>query len=185
MILLGLILIVIAVGAGVALFLAASPVKDAVMLNFWGVTQVKVLPIGLLIAGAVLVLLLWLGWTLLRATVRRRARRRREAKEAVAEREALAERERVAAQQLHERQQQERIQQERQQPADAGTPVGPAAEGATATGRDVQERQGHDVRHRFGGLFGGGGDKDVHGVPDRREELPDGRGGHPGDRGRL
>lgn len=80
MIVLGLILIVLAVAAGALLFIATQPLTDPVALEALGV-QAKVLPLVLLIAGAAVLLLLWLGLVMVRGSVRRRARRRREAKE--------------------------------------------------------------------------------------------------------
>jgi hypothetical protein len=93
-IVLGLILIVIAVAAGGLLFIATQPLTDPVQLETpW--LQASVLPIVLLIAGAAVMLLLWLGLVMIRGSVRRKARRRRENKELErqAEREAQARRE--------------------------------------------------------------------------------------------
>ena len=93
MIVLGLILIVLAVAAGALLFVAAQPLTDPVSLEALGV-QAKVLPLVLLIAGAAVLVLLWLGLVMVRGSVRRKARRRRESKELAlqAEREAEARR---------------------------------------------------------------------------------------------
>ena len=88
MIVLGLILIVLAVAAGVLLFMATAPLTDPVELEALGV-KAEVLPLALLIAGAAVLLLLWLGLVMIRGSVRRKARRRREAKEL--ERQAQAE----------------------------------------------------------------------------------------------
>jgi hypothetical protein len=92
-IVLGLILIVLAVAAGALLFVAAQPLTDPVSLEALGV-QAKVLPLVLLIAGAAVMVLLWLGLVMVRGSVRRKARRRRESKELAlqAEREAEARR---------------------------------------------------------------------------------------------
>ena len=93
MIVLGLILIVLAVAAGAVLFIATQPLTDPVSLEALGV-QAKVLPLVLLIAGAAVLLLFWLGLVMVRGSVRRKARRRRESKELAlqAEREAEARR---------------------------------------------------------------------------------------------
>ena len=88
MIVLGLILIVLAVAAGVLLFMATAPLTDPVELEALGV-KAEVLPLALLIAGAAVLLLLWLGLVMIRGSVRRKARRRRETKEL--ERQAQAE----------------------------------------------------------------------------------------------
>lgn len=88
MIVLGLILIVLAVAAGVLLFMATAPLTDPVELEALGV-KAEVLPLALLVAGAAVLLLLWLGLVMIRGSVRRKTRRRREAKEL--ERQAQAE----------------------------------------------------------------------------------------------
>ena len=80
MILLGLILIVVAAGAGTLLFLAAQQATDPIRLEALGVSA-NVTPLALLIAGAAVVVLLWLGLLMVRGSIRRKARRRREAKE--------------------------------------------------------------------------------------------------------
>ena len=77
MILLGLILIVVAVGIGTLLVLATQPLTEPVALEAAG-WQVSVLPLALLIAGAAVLLLFWLGLVMIRGSVRRKARRRRE-----------------------------------------------------------------------------------------------------------
>jgi hypothetical protein len=90
-IVLGLILIVLAVAAGALLFVATQPLTEPVELEAVGV-QASVLPLVLLVAGATVMLLLWLGLVMIRGSVRRKTRRRREAKELErqAEREAEA-----------------------------------------------------------------------------------------------
>lgn len=95
MIVLGLILIVLAVAAGALLFIATQPLTDPVALEALGV-QAKVLPLVLLIAGAAIMLLLWLGFTMIRGSVRRKARRRRESKELERQAERDAEARRAA-----------------------------------------------------------------------------------------
>ena len=95
MIVLGLILIVLAVAAGALLFIATQPVTNQVALEALGV-QAKVIPLVLLIAGAAVMLLLWLGLVMVRGSVRRKARRRREAKELERHAQAEAEARRAA-----------------------------------------------------------------------------------------
>lgn len=81
MILLGLILVLIAVAAAVLLFLATDTLMTPIDLEAAGF-QVGMTPLALLIAGAAIMLLLWLGLAMIRGSVRRRSRPRREAKEA-------------------------------------------------------------------------------------------------------
>lgn len=95
MIVLGLILIVLAVAAGALLFIATQPLTDQVPLEALGV-QAKVIPLVLLIAGAAVMVLLWLGLVMVRGSVRRKARRRREAKELERQAQADAEARRAA-----------------------------------------------------------------------------------------
>ncbi|GAA2165063.1 hypothetical protein [Pedococcus bigeumensis] len=81
MIVLGLILVLLAVGAGVILFLATDSLTTPIDLELagysWGMT-----PLALLITGAAVLLLLWLGLAMIRASSKRRRRPAREAKEA-------------------------------------------------------------------------------------------------------
>lgn len=95
MIVLGLILIVLAVAAGALLFIAAQPLTGTVTLEALGV-QAKVLPLVLLVAGAAVMVLLWLGLVMVRGSVRRKARRRRESKELALQAERDAEARRAA-----------------------------------------------------------------------------------------
>ncbi len=104
MILLGLILIVLAIGAGAVLFIAASALTQTFDLEAYGFT-VGFQPLNLLLAGAGCMLLLWFGWAILVSSSRRRSRRRREAREAdrLANEERVA-RERAAEERLAEQQ---------------------------------------------------------------------------------
>lgn len=104
MILLGLILIVLAIGAGAVLIIAASPLHQTITLDAYGFS-VGFKPLNLLLAGAGCMLLLWFGWSILLNSSRRRSRRRREAREAdrLANEERLA-RERAAEERLAEQQ---------------------------------------------------------------------------------
>lgn len=104
MILLGLILIVLAIGAGAVLIIAASALHQTITLAAYGFS-VGFKPLNLLLAGAGCMLLLWFGWSILLNSSRRRSRRRREAREAdrLANEERLA-RERAAEERLAEQQ---------------------------------------------------------------------------------
>lgn len=81
MLVLGLLVVIVAIAAGVLLFLATQSLTTPVNLDAAGIS-VGMTPLALIIAGAVVLLLLWLGLALLRGSARRRARPRREAKEA-------------------------------------------------------------------------------------------------------
>jgi flagellar basal body-associated protein FliL len=80
-ILLGLILVLLAIAAGVLLFLATQSLSAPVDLDAAGY-QVGMTPLALLVTGAVVMLVFWLGLALIRGSVRRRRRPVREAKEA-------------------------------------------------------------------------------------------------------
>lgn len=81
MILLGLIIVLLAIAAGTLLFLATQNLTDPIELEAAGF-QISATPLALLIAGAAVMLILWLGLAMIRSRLRRGARRRREAKEA-------------------------------------------------------------------------------------------------------
>lgn len=81
MILLGLVLIAIAVAGGALLFIGTSTLKDPIEVEVLGGT-VGLPPLAMLIAGALVILILWLGWVLLVAGIRRSSRRRKERKAA-------------------------------------------------------------------------------------------------------
>lgn len=80
MIILGLILIVLALAAGLFLFVGTTAL-DPIQLEVLGQTY-SMSPLALVIAGAVAMTLLWWGWALVRMGTRRRVRKSREAKEA-------------------------------------------------------------------------------------------------------
>jgi membrane protein implicated in regulation of membrane protease activity len=80
MILLGLILIVLGAALGVVAYLAATSHSQLVELTALGWTR-GFSPLELLVIGAAAVLLIWLGWALAGATLRRRSRVRREERE--------------------------------------------------------------------------------------------------------
>jgi hypothetical protein len=77
----GLILVLLAVAAGVVLFLATQSLTTPVDLELagynWGMT-----PLALLITGAVAMLLFWLGLGIIRGSIKRSRRPIREAKDA-------------------------------------------------------------------------------------------------------
>ena len=83
MILIGLLLVLVAVAGGAAIFVGTSSMTgqaDKIDITVLGVT-VSMPPLSLAVAGALVVLLLWLGWAVLRGGAKRSARLRREAKE--------------------------------------------------------------------------------------------------------
>lgn len=86
MILAGLLLIIIAVIAGILLFMGTSSLTDHVDVNILNGT-IGLPPLALLITGAAVITLFWLGWALLSGGVRRNSRRRKEAKLAAREAE--------------------------------------------------------------------------------------------------
>lgn len=103
MIVLGLILVMVAVAAGVLLFLGADSLTTPIDLEVAG-QKLGLTPLGLLVAGALVMLLLWLGLALIRASVKHRRRPAREAREA--ERQAKLEEsiradERASAEEQH------------------------------------------------------------------------------------
>jgi hypothetical protein len=87
MVLLGVILVLLAAGAGVLLVLGTAKITDTVDITILGGT-LSLPPLTLLITGMVVISLFWLGWALLRGGLRRGKRRRLEAKEAAAAAEA-------------------------------------------------------------------------------------------------
>ena len=104
MIVFGLILVLLALAAGVVLFLATQSLTTPVDLEVagytWGMT-----PLALLITGAAALLLLFLGLGMIRGSVKRRRRPAREAKDA--ERQAKLEEsiradERARAEETHQ-----------------------------------------------------------------------------------
>lgn len=87
MVLLGVILVLLAAGAGVLLFIGTAQITDTVDITILGGT-LSLPPLTLLITGMVLITLFWLGWAMLRGGLRRNKRRRVDAKEAAATAEA-------------------------------------------------------------------------------------------------
>jgi len=80
-ILLGLIIVLLALAAGTLLYLATQNLSDPIELEAAGFA-ISATPLALLIAGAAVMLILWLGLAMIRGSLRRKTRRRREAKEA-------------------------------------------------------------------------------------------------------
>lgn len=105
-IILGLILVLLAIAAGILLFEGTSQLTDSVDIDLLGGT-ISLPPLALLITGAAVISVFWLGWVLLRHGFKRSARRRRERKEEA----ALAEQRRVEGER---RMQEEFAQRERQ-----------------------------------------------------------------------
>lgn len=96
MVLLGVILVLLAAGAGVLLFAGTAQLTDTVDVSILGGT-LSLPPLTLLVTGMVVISVFWLGWVLLRGGLRRGKRKRVEAKEAAAAAEArrVAEEKRV------------------------------------------------------------------------------------------
>lgn len=86
MIVLGVILILLAVAAGLVLFAGTSQLTDTVDIDVLGGT-LSFPPLALLITGMVVITLFWLGWVLLRTGTKRNRRQRAQAKEAAREAE--------------------------------------------------------------------------------------------------
>lgn len=156
MILLGLILIVVAVAAGIVLVLATQSLTEPVELAAGGF-QVSVIPLVLVIAGAAVMFVLWLGLAMVRGSIRRKTRRRKEAKEAErqAELEAEARREEEARRADAARREEEirreaeehaRREAEERRVADERwqqTPAAGAGAGAGAGAAGAAEHEGH------------------------------------------
>ena len=90
MIILGLILVLLAILAGILLFQGTAALTDGVDIDILNGT-ISLPPLALLLTGAAVISVFWLGWALMRHGVRRGSRRRRQAKEEA----ALAEQRRV------------------------------------------------------------------------------------------
>jgi hypothetical protein len=79
-VLLGLLLILLAAGAAVWLVLGSQSLTTPITLSTPG-AHIGMTPLALLITGAVILLMFWLGLLLIRGSVKRRRRPGREAKE--------------------------------------------------------------------------------------------------------
>ena len=82
-IILGLILVLLAVAAGILLFEGTSALTDGVDIDVLGGT-ISLPPLALLLTGAAVISVFWLGWALMRHGIKRGSRRRRQAKEEAA-----------------------------------------------------------------------------------------------------
>lgn len=87
MVLLGVLLVLLAAGAGVVLVAGTAQLTDSVQIDVLGGT-LSVPPLTLLVTGMVVISVFWLGWVILRSGLRRGRRHRTEAKEAAAAAEA-------------------------------------------------------------------------------------------------
>lgn len=98
MVLLGVVLVLLAAGAGVLLFAGTAQLTDTVDVELLGGT-LSLPPLALLITGMVVISLFWLGWAVLRGGLRHNKRRRVQAKEdaAAAEERRVAEEKRLQA----------------------------------------------------------------------------------------
>ena len=81
MALLGVILLLVGAGVGVVSYLATHAAAGTVAVTAFGFTR-NATPLELVVYGAAAVLLFALGWAMVSAAARRRARLRREDKEA-------------------------------------------------------------------------------------------------------
>lgn len=80
MVLIGLLFVLVAIAAAVLLVMGALPLDTTASLEP-GIFKFELTPLALLIAGAAVMLLLWLGLGMIRGSVKRRRRPAREAKE--------------------------------------------------------------------------------------------------------
>lgn len=87
MIAIGIILILLAILAGVLLFMGTSSLTDTVTIDM-PIGTLQLPPIALLVMGAIVITVFWLGWALFRTGIRRSSRRRKEAKESARASEA-------------------------------------------------------------------------------------------------
>ncbi|MGO4343702.1 hypothetical protein [Pedococcus sp. 2YAF34] len=81
MVLIGLLLVLVAIAAAVLLVMGALPLDTTATLEP-SIFKFELTPLALLIAGAAIMLLLWLGLGMIRGSMKRRRRPGREAKEA-------------------------------------------------------------------------------------------------------
>ncbi len=128
MVALGIILLLLGVGLGTLLYLGSVDITDQITLSLLG-TDVGFQPLALVMAGALVMLLLWLGLVCLRLAVRRK-RKRDESARAAQARAAADKAEEV--QQAAERGAAQRALAE-QRGRSFGDPAAPGTSGATAT----------------------------------------------------
>ena len=135
MVLLGVILVLLAAGAGVVLVAGTAQLTDSVEIDVLGGT-LAIPPLTLLITGMVVISVFWLGWVLLRGGLRRSKRRRVEAKEAAAARETeRAEEQRRMQEEFAAREQ--ALTEERRRREEAEALVTDQRQGSTPGGASV------------------------------------------------
>jgi membrane protein implicated in regulation of membrane protease activity len=188
---LGLLVVIVAIAAGVLLFLATQSLTTPVNLDAAGIS-VGMTPLALIIAGAVVLLLLWLGLALLRGSARRRARPRREAKEAQRQAEfeeniradernraeethqqAIAERDRVREQEFESRlAERDRAREEEYASRRSEDESRIRADERARVERELEDRHSAAVAAGGGALAGAA----AEGVAHRHDRTPDGLG---------
>ncbi|MFC8504618.1 hypothetical protein ACFUC1_19875 [Pedococcus sp. NPDC057267] len=194
---LGLILAIIAIGAGVLLVLGTQSISTPVKMDFPGFPSVEMTPLALVIAGAAVLLLLWLGLGLIRGSVRRRSRPRREAKEAQrqaefeeniradernraeeAHQQAIAERDRVREQEFESRlAERDRAREEEYASRRAEDESRIRADERAQVERELADRHGAAVAAGSGALAGAGAGAAAAGVAHRGDRADE----HVGD----
>ncbi|KRE60860.1 hypothetical protein [Nostocoides sp. Soil756] len=86
MVILGVLLVLVALVAGILLFIGTGSLTDTVDIPVLGGT-LSLPPLALLVAGMVIITVFWFGWFLLRVGTKRSHRRRVEARESAREAE--------------------------------------------------------------------------------------------------
>lgn len=195
MLVLGLLVVIVAIAAGVLLFLATQSLTTPVNLDAAGIS-VGMTPLALIIAGAVVLLLLWLGLALLRGSARRRARPRREAKEAQRQAEfeeniradernraeethqqAIAERDRVREQEFESRlAERDRAREEEYASRRSEDESRIRTDERARVERELADRHGAAVAAGGGALAGAGAGAAAAGVAHRDDRTHDGLG---------
>ena len=96
MVLIGIVLVLLALGGGVLLVAGSVRLDDPVVIDVLGGT-VRLPPVVFLVSGMVVITVFWFGWVVLRSGLRRGHRRRVETREAerAAEEQRLAEQQRM------------------------------------------------------------------------------------------
>lgn len=157
MVVLGVVLVLLALAAGILLVAGAASLEGTVDVSVPGGT-LSLPPLTFLVTGMVVISVFWLGWVVLRTGVRHGRRRRAEAKEAQAKRVAEEQRhqEEFAARErqlIEERRRHDSETAELKREADATRAEAPRADtGGPGTGdadRDgrVDTREGEHVEH--------------------------------------
>ena len=150
MVLLGVILVLLAAAAGVVLIVGTAQLEDTVQIDVLGGT-LSIPPLTLLVTGMVVISVFWLGWALLRSSLRRSKRRRIEAKEATAAAEASrAEEQKRLQDEFAAREQaltEERRRREAAEARVADTPRGHDDDGHDDDGHRPGSGDDHECRH--------------------------------------